>query len=40
MKMPGKCTGPKHVAENLEKWRKPHLGGHDLVKVWTGTRKS
>ena len=28
MKMPEKCTGPKF----LEKWRRLHLGGHDLVR--------
>ena len=29
MKMPGKCTGPKYLSENLGKWRKRHLGDHD-----------
>ena len=29
MKMPGKCTGPKYVSTNLEKWGMRHLGGHE-----------
>ena len=32
MKIPGKCTRPKYLSENLGKWRKRHLGGHDLVR--------
>ena len=32
MKMPGKRTGPKYLSENVGKWRKRHLGGHDLVR--------
>ena len=35
MKMPGKCTGPKYVSF-LRKWRKRHLGGHDLVQEMLG----
>ena len=31
MKTPGKCTGPKFLSQILEKWRRRHLGGHDLV---------
>ena len=32
MKMQGKCTGPKFLSKILEKWRRRHLGGHDLVR--------
>ena len=32
MKMPGNCTGPKYLSEKLGKWRKRHVGGHDLVR--------
>ena len=32
MKMPGKCTGPKNVSENVGQWRNAHLGDHDLVR--------
>ena len=32
MKMPGRCTGPKFLSKSLAKWRRPHLGGHDLVR--------
>ena len=32
MKMPGKCTGPKILVKKFEKWRRRHLGGHDLVR--------
>ena len=32
MKMPETCTGPKYLSEHLGKWRKRHLGGHDLVR--------
>ena len=32
MKMPGKCTGPKYLSEFFGKWRKRHLGGHDLLR--------
>ena len=36
MKMQRKCTGPKHLAKNLEKCRKQHMGGN----VWyTGREK-
>ena len=31
-KMPGKCTGPKFLPKSLGKWRRRHLGGHDLVR--------
>ena len=31
MKTLGKCTGPKFLSQILEKWRRRHLGGHDLV---------
>ena len=32
MKMPGTCTGPKYLSKYIGKWRKRHLGGHDLVR--------
>ena len=32
MKMPGRCTGPKFLSKSLGKWRRRHLGGHDLVR--------
>ena len=32
MKIPGKCTGPKYLSEFFGKWRKQHLGGHDMVR--------
>ena len=32
MKMPGKCTGPKYLSNFFGKWRKRHLGGHDLLR--------
>ena len=32
MKMPGKCMGPTYLSENVGKWRKRPLGGHDLVR--------
>ena len=32
MKMPGKCTGPKFLSKSLEKGRRRHLEGHDLVR--------
>ena len=32
MKMPGKCTGPEYMLENVGKSRKQHLGSHDLVR--------
>ena len=31
MKIPGRCTGPKFLFKSLGKWRRRHLGGHDLV---------
>ena len=47
MKMPGKCTGPKYLSANSDKWRMGHLGSHGLVRrmdrqgeVWTWCRKS
>ena len=30
MKMPGRCDGPKFLSDSLGKWRRRHLGGHDL----------
>ena len=32
MKMPGKCTGSKYLSGKFGKWRKRHLGGHDLER--------
>ena len=32
MKMSGKCAGPKLLPKSSEKWRRRHLGGHDLVR--------
>ena len=32
MKMPGRCNGPKFLSKGLGKWRRRHLGGHDLVR--------
>ena len=32
MKVPGKCTGPKCLSSCFGKWKKRHLGGHDLVR--------
>ena len=32
MKLPGRCTGPKFLSKSLGKWRRRHLGGHDLVR--------
>ena len=32
MKMPGRCYGPKFLSKGLGKWRRRHLGGHDLVR--------
>ena len=32
MEIKGKCTGPKYLSENFGRWRKRHLGGHDLVR--------
>ena len=32
MKMPGRCDGPKFLSDSLGKWRRRHLGGHDLVR--------
>ena len=32
MKMPGRCTGPKLLSKSLGKWKRRHLGGHDLVR--------
>ena len=32
MKVPGKCTGPKYLSICFGKWKKRHLGGHDLVR--------
>ena len=32
MKMPGRCTGPKFLSQSSFKWRRRHLGGHDLVR--------
>ena len=32
MKMPGTCTGPKLLSKSLGKWRRGHLGGHDLAR--------
>ena len=32
MKMPGRCTGPKFLSKSLGKWRRRHLGGHDVVR--------
>ena len=32
MKMQGKCGGPKYLSKNLGRWRKRHMGGHDLVR--------
>ena len=32
MKMPGRCTGPKFLSKGLEKRRRRHLGGHDLLR--------
>ena len=32
MKKKGKCIGPIFVMEILCKWRKRHLGGHDVVR--------
>ena len=32
MKIQGKCTGPKYLSTNMGKWRKRHLGGHDMIR--------
>ena len=32
LKMPGRCTGPKLLSQSSGKWRRRHLGGHDLVR--------
>ena len=32
MKMPEKCTGPKYLSKSFGKWRRRHLGVHDLVR--------
>ena len=32
MKMQGRCDGPKFLSKRLEKWRRRHLEGHDLVR--------
>ena len=32
MKMPGKCTEPKYLSENLGKWWGKYLERHDLVR--------
>ena len=32
MKMSGRRDGPKFFSKRLEKWRRRHLGGHDLVR--------
>ena len=32
MKMKGMCTGPKYEAKKLGRWRKRHMGGHDMVR--------
>ena len=39
MKMPGKCTGPKFLPKSLGKWRRRHLGGHDLVRSMDRLKK-
>ena len=32
LKLQGKCIGPMYVSKKLGKWRKRHLGGHDVVR--------
>ena len=32
MKMPDRCYGPKLMSKSFGKWRRRHLGGHDLVR--------
>ena len=32
MKMPGRFFGPKFLSQSSGKWRRRHLGGHDLVR--------
>ena len=31
-KMQGTCTGPKYLSKTLERCRKRHVGGHDMVR--------
>ena len=38
MRCGGKCTGPIYMSENFGKWRKRHLGGHDLARRIDGTK--
>ena len=33
MNMQGKCTGPKYLVNNLGKWWKQQMGGHER-KSW------